>query len=417
MTTPPGELLVSPGPLLLAGIGEDQSYAAHHAREGALPQLSVEDLLALTSSAAVRGRGGAAFPFATKLSAAADGVRRPVVVVNAAEGEPASAKDSVLLRTVPHRVLDGAVLAARALGTREIHVVTSEDRPETEEAVTKAVHERRGEGIRWRHQHAEGRFVSGQARAVIELMSGRVGLPVTAWKPEAMDGYKGRPTLLSNAETFAHLGVLVRRGPGAYAAHGTAEEPGTTLLTIATVLPDGQLGGAAPHVIEVEHGTPFAAVLSSPQLDAPALLGGYHGTWVGPGSLRELTVSHCALRDRGLTIGAGVVLPLTDGSCPVARTAELAAYLADESAGRCGPCRLGLPTLADELAALASGADRRHRIAEVAGLVERRGACAHPDGTARLARSLIALEGVVEAHLDGACRCGRGQVRQLRRSA
>lgn len=417
MISPPAELLVSAGPVLLAGIDDDQSYAAHRAREGELPRLTGDDVVALTSSAAVRGRGGAAFPFATKFAAAAKGRRRPVIVVNVAEGEPASAKDSALMRTVPHRVLDGAVVAARALGAKEIHVVTSEDRPETEDAVADAIDDRPKEGVRWRHHHAEGRFVSGQARAVIELMSGREGLPVTSWKPEAMDGYKGRPTLLSNAETFAHLGILARSGTQAYAARGTETEPGTTLLTVSTVLPGGQIGGAAPHVIEVEHGMPFASVLTPAQLDAPALLGGYHGTWVGPGALREFAVSHSALRERGLTIGAGVVLPLTDGSCPVARTAELAAYLAGESAGRCGPCMFGLPALAEELNALSQGSDTRRRITELAGTVERRGACAHPDGTARLARSLLALTDVVEAHLDGDCSCGPSAVRRIRRSA
>ncbi len=417
MITPPAELLVSTGPVLLAGIDDDQSYAAHLAREGELPRLSVEDIVEMSRAASVRGRGGAAFPFATKIEAAADQRRRPVVVVNVAEGEPASAKDSALLRTVPHRVLDGAVIAAKALGAKHIHVVTSEDRPDTEDAVADAIDERPREGVKWHHHHAEGRFVSGQARAVIELMSGREGLPVTAWKPEAMDGFKGRPTLLSNAETFAHLAVLARRGPQAYAAHGTDEEPGTTLLTVSTVLPGGVIGGKAPHVLEVEHGVPFAAVLTSHELDAPALLGGYHGTWVAPGDLRALTVSHCALRERGLTIGAGVVLPLSDGSCPVSRTAELAAYLAGESAGRCGPCMFGLPTLADELAALADGADTRRRITELAGVVERRGACAHPDGTARLARSLLAMTSVVEDHLTGDCSCGLGTVRAMRRSA
>ena len=384
---------------------------------GLSPTSPPADIVAMSEASAVRGRGGAGFPFAIKIAAVAKGRRRPVVVVNVAEGEPASAKDSALVRTVPHRVLDGAVVAARALGAKDVHVVTSEDRPDTEAAVVAALEDRPGEGVRWHHHHAEGRFVSGQARAVLELMAGREGLPVTAWAPEAMDGHKGRPTLLSNAETFAHLGVLARSGPQAYAARGTAAEPGTTLLTIASVLPGGLVEGRHPHVIEVEHGVPFRAVLDARQLDAPALLGGYHGTWVAPGTLRTLTVSHSALRELGLTIGAGVVLPLTDGSCPVTRTAELVDYLAAESAGRCGPCMFGLPALADELAGLAEGADTRRRVTQLTSVVERRGACAHPDGTVRLVRSLLAMPEVVEAHLAGDCRCEAGLSRQERRSA
>ncbi|MEO7754466.1 MAG: NADH-ubiquinone oxidoreductase-F iron-sulfur binding region domain-containing protein [Terracoccus sp.] len=398
---PLGEVVVGAGPLLLAGIGSGPGLPAHTARLGPLPELSLAALLELARAAAVRGRGGAGFPFARKLEAAARG-RRPVVVVNAAEGEPASAKDLVLLALTPHQVLDGAVLAARALAAREVHVVTSADRPAAAAGVDAALRERSDRGIRWRRHVAAPRFVSGQGRAVLELMAGREGLPVTAWQPEAVRGHRGRPTLLSNAETFAQLGALVRVGSDAYAAHGTDTEPGTSLLTVVSPVP-----GAPTRVVEVGHGTNFAEVLDAGQLAGPCLVGGYHGTWTSGAHLAALPVSALALRAQGLTLGAGVVLPLGASACPVARTAELTAYLAGESAGRCGPCRNGLPALASAVRDLASGSDTRARIAEVTGLVTGRGACAHPDGTTRLVGSLVhGLPALVEAHLVGRCACG-----------
>ncbi len=397
---PLGEVLVAPGPLLLAGVASGSGLTEHTARLGPAPEMSLASLLELTRAAGVRGRGGAGFPISRKLETAARG-RRPVVVVNAAEGEPASAKDLVLLALTPHQVLDGAVVVARALAAKEIHVVTSADRPAGAAGVDAALRERSDRGIRWRRHVAAPRFVAGQGRAVLELMAGREGLPVTAWEPEAVRGHRGRPTLLSNAETFAQVGALARIGAERYAAHGTATEPGTTLLTIAAPEP-----GAPTRVVEVAHGTPFAAVLDARELAGPCLVGGYHGTWTSGEQLAALPVSALALRAHGITLGAGVVLPLGARGCPVARTADLTAYLAAESAGRCGPCRNGLPALAAAVRELASGVDSRPRVAALTGLVTGRGACAHPDGTTRLVGSLVhGLPALVEDHLAGRCAC------------
>jgi NADH:ubiquinone oxidoreductase subunit F (NADH-binding) len=407
---PPDVVEVRRGPLLLAGVDDGPGLPAHRRRLGPLPTAGPDRLLDAAAAGGVRGRGGAGFPLARKIATVAEArgtrpSRRPVVVVNAAEGEPASAKDEALLRVAPHLVLDGAELAARALGAREVHVVTSQDRPRVGDAVDAACAERRDRRLRWVRHTAEGRFVAGQARAVLELMSGRPGLPVTTWRPEALDGHRGRPTLLSNAESWAHLAAAVLHGPDAYAALGTAEEPGTTLLTLSVPPgPDGRMGRV--RVLEVEHGACAPSVLDPAALVSPLLVGGFHGGWVHPREVPSLTVSAVHLRGLGLALGAGAWLSLSTGACPVSETARFTAFLAAESAGRCGPCRNGLPALADEARGLAEGADTRRRLRELAGLVSGRGACAHPDGTARLVTSLLTrLEDLVEDHLAGACGC------------
>ncbi|KRE61594.1 NADH-ubiquinone oxidoreductase-F iron-sulfur binding region domain-containing protein [Nostocoides sp. Soil756] len=136
--------------------------------------------------------------------------------------------------------------------------------------------------------------------------------------------------------------------------------------------------------------------------------GGFHGAWLHPRDLGGLVWTQAHLRSRGAALGAGALVSLAPGDCPVALTAAWTEYLAGESAGRCGRCRNGLPALAQEVGGLAEGADTRRRIQELTGLVVARGACAHPDGTARLVHSLLTtLHDHVEDHLAGAGGCGR----------
>ena len=141
--------------------------------------------------------------------------------------------------------------------------------------VRAAIEERQSQdpGLEFDTTQADVAFVAGQASAVVELLSGRENRPVTTWQPAAVRGCTDRPTLLSNAETFAHV-ALVARG----------SDRGTTLLTLHG---DTQ----RPTVREVRLGTPWHRVLDADEIAGPLLLGGYHGTWAAPGALEHLAVS------------------------------------------------------------------------------------------------------------------------------
>jgi len=361
---------VDEGPRLLANLADGPGLSRHRLRHPAPGRVTVGQLAEAAEAADLRGRGGAGFPFATKLRTAAR--RGALVVVNLSEGEPASHKDAVLAMHRPHLILDGAVLAARALGARRVHLILPGDKPRVGTSMTTALAEREGrDRVVWRIDTADAGFVSGQARAVIELMSGRANLPVTAWSPEAVSGYRGRPTLLSNAETFAQLASTWFHGP----------DPATMLITRAGDTP-------AAKVVEVVLGAPWAAVLSPIELARPVLLGGYHGVWVPGGALRGRRIATEDLAGLGARLGAGVVLPLPPESCPVSETARIVSYLAGQSAGRCGPCRFGLPALALAVEDADRGDGPAARIQELTGVLSGRGACAHPDGTVRLVASL-----------------------------
>jgi len=223
---------------------------------------------------------------------------------------------------------------------------------------------------------------------------------VTGWRPAAVAGVRGRPTLLSNAETWAQLGLLLQGGVAGYRRLGTESEPGSTLLTVTAP-------GRPRLVREAAYGVRFASAV--PELMAPGhpplvLLGGFHGSWVPRERLAGAALSVDRLRHLGAALGAGVVHLPPPGQCPVRRSAEIVALLAGESAGRCGPCRFGLPALGAALARLAAGTSDAAEVDRLATLVTGRGACAHPDGTVRLVRSLLEeARDEVQGHAAGRC--------------
>lgn len=345
---------------LLLGVRDGPTHAAHLARFGPLEPGA--DLVGLLTEAKLRGRGGGAFPTATKLAAVAAQRGRPVVVANGAEGEPASKKDRSLLRVAPHLVLDGMIAAATALDAREAIVAVSRDAPELELAVAERG---RRERVRLEVRRVPGGFVTGEETALLNaLMSGR---PLPRSKPPYPfeRGLDRRPTLVQNVETLAHLALIARYGAGWFGR-------GTALVT---------LGGAVarPGVHEIPLGVTLADALDRCGGVRAAvggyLVGGYFGGWVRAAEAATLLLTPDVL-------GAGAIVALPETTCPAAECARVVRYLADESAGQCGPCVHGLAAIADAVAVDRRG-DRTADVRRWATLVSGRGACRHPDGAAR----------------------------------
>ena len=401
------EALCIGGPRLTAGLDRFRriDLAGYHAVFGRLPCLTADRLIDMTERVDLRGRGGAAFPVARKLAAVLDAAhmrkRSPIVVVNAAEGEPGSAKDRMLLLRSPYLVLAGALAAARALDSRDILVGV------TDALAARSIREAAAAepGLKSMVGVVElpDRFVSGESGALVNALNGRAALP-SSGKSHASDrGAGNRPTLLSNAETFAQLAFLAMVGPEGYASAGTAAEPGTVLLTVGGTV-------TRPAVVEVPTGVSLGHVLGLCGA-GPAdgvLVGGYHGSWVPEEAAYYVPVSRAGLAAIGGTLGAGVVLALGQDSCPLGEVARVTAFLAKESSGQCGPCKLGLPNIARSLAALANGSggvDALDAARRGAAAVRGRGACSHPDGVFRFVLSALdVFADDLAAHLSrGGC--------------
>jgi NADH:ubiquinone oxidoreductase subunit F (NADH-binding) len=389
--------------------GGPASLEEHLTRYGRLPHgwggPWREQLIAEVGRAGLTGRGGAAFPTARKLAAVAGGPDMPVVIANGTEGEPASAKDKVLLACAPHLVLDGAVLAAHMVGARQAVVVVHDAVREVVDAAAAERRRARLDRVKIKVMTGADRFVGGEASALVNWVGQGIPLP-TATPPRVSEsGLRGRPTLVQNVETLAHLALIARWGARWFRSLGTTAEPGSILVTIIGAV-------RQPGVREIEIGMPLSEVLGragGPAAPLGALLiGGYFGTWADPAVAGPLPFSAEGLSAVGGSPGAGLVAALPADVCGLAETARVARYLADESAGQCGPCVFGLGSIAAELADLAAGRGYEPgRLRRWMAQIEGRGACHHPDGAVRMVRSALAVFGAeIDRHAQGWC-CGR----------
>ncbi|MFG2043416.1 NADH-ubiquinone oxidoreductase-F iron-sulfur binding region domain-containing protein [Dactylosporangium sp. NPDC048998] len=370
---------------------------------GPVGPLSQRTLIELAEDIKLTGRGGAGFPFAKKVRAVAEAVERrmlaPFVVVNATEGEPAAWKDKVLLTRAPHLILDGAALVAWALRAVEIVLCVADDGI-GEASLLSALAER-DVPVPARVVRVPHRFISGEGGALVQGINGLPHIPPGIKRRASEGGVAGQPTLLSNAETFAQLAIAARIGPRRYREVG-GDEPGTVLLSVT--------GSARqPAVVECPTGTPLADVLDLCAVPAgPAVLsGGFHGRWLDMATACRAEVSRRGMAAVGGALGAGIVLPIGPDTCPVGEVARVVRYLAAESAGQCGPCRLGLPDLARAVDGVASGAGDPGVVRAAAAAVKGRGACSHPDGTAGFATSALEVFADDLARHARAGDCGR----------
>jgi NADH:ubiquinone oxidoreductase subunit F (NADH-binding) len=394
-------------PRLLAGMPMNgaMGLGEHLARHGELPfakrreRRGASALIDLVEQAGRLGRGGAAFPTATKMQAVVGASRsriggRPIVLVNVAEGEPASLKDRMLLEGLPHLILDGGVLAARAVGADELILCIDESAELALQSATGAITERErtsGDGLRITIQMVPEGYVSGQESALVNLCNGGSAKPTLTPPMPFQRGVRKRPTLIDNAETLAHLALIARHGPQWFRELGTQAHPGSTLLTLSGAV-------AHPGVYEVEFGAPLASLIEAAGgASAPVravLLGGYAGTWFDGAAISGLALSNDHLAGHQASLGAGIAVVLSEEACPVAETSRVASWLAEQSAGQCGPCVHGLDAIAgaiEELAAGAASAGAAQRIARWSALSTGRGACRHPDGAVRFITSALTV--------------------------
>jgi NADH:ubiquinone oxidoreductase subunit F (NADH-binding) len=371
--------------------GDGPSLDAHFRRWGQLPAGGPR-LIDEVERAGLRGRGGGQFPTATKLRAVAGG-RSGIVVANGTEGEPASSKDKALLVGSPHLVLDGAGIAADTVGADDVVVCVDRSAAAAVKAVRSALAERRRAGAdraSFRIEATPTHYVTGEESALVHWLNGGAARPTFVPPRPFEQGVRGRPTLINNVETLAHLALIARFGPDWFRGLGSAADPGTALVTLT-----GEV--TRPGVYELPLDIPLADVLraagSGTTIQA-LLVGGYGGAWIPGSRAVEARLDRASLGALGASLGCGALTVLGPDACGLRTAALVARWMADQSAGQCGPCVQGLPAIAHAVETLVAG-DRgqraEHQLHRWLGMVDGRGACHHPDGAVRFVRSALTV--------------------------
>jgi NADH:ubiquinone oxidoreductase subunit F (NADH-binding) len=302
-------------------------------------------ILGEVEAAGLRGRGGAYFPTARKWQAALRHGTPVALVMNAEEGEPGVFKDRALLCLRPERVVEGLAIAMEALQPAvTIAFINGEAHPAAE-AFRHALEASPIAG-RVLIYRGGGGYVLGEETALINAIEGRRAVPRPRPPLPVDAGVFGLPTVVNNVETLAAVSVVLRHGAQAFREFGTADVPGTRILSVS-----GRV--ARPGVYEVPLGASLAGVIDGaggPRRESLALLcGGPSGGFLA-GELVDVPVLPGGYHPTGAMLGAGGVVAL-EAPADIRRAAmTLAAFNAEHSCGKCTPCREGTPLLPEALA-------------------------------------------------------------------
>lgn len=362
---------------------------------------SPEQVLSAVEQAGIRGRGGAGFPTGRKWrTCARTSADRKYIIANGDEGDPGSFIDRELMERDPHTILEGMILAAHAVGAREGIVFIRSEYPHAIRIMQRAIEQARQAGLLGpangdrpftfdvRVVTGLGSYVCGEETAMLNAIEGRRGEVRPRPPYPAEQGLYGRPTLVDNVETLVNIPWIVRHGPTAYRAMGTAACPGTKALCL-------NHGFAQPGIVEIEFGVSLRHVIehlaggpaAGRGLDA-VLLGGPMGSLVLP---RDWDVPVCldAMSKRGVRLGHGGLVALPHGTDYVALLRHMLEFMADESCGKCVPCRIGTQRACEVVERGGLTADAAPMLAQIFELMERASLCGFGRETPGPVRQLI----------------------------
>ncbi len=318
-----------------------------------LETMTPEDVIAVITKSGLRGRGGAGFPTGKKWEIAR---RVPgdvkYIICNADEGDPGAYMDRSLLEGNPHRVLEGMMIGAYAIGAAEGHVYVRDEYPLAVENVTLAIAQARRMGLLGKKilgskfnfdihiSKGAGAFVCGEETALIASIEGRVGEPRQRPPFPATKGLWGKPTTINNVETWGNVPVLIEKGPDWYAEIGTKGSKGTKIFSLVgkinnTGLVEVPMGISLREIIyDIGGGIPGGRAFKAVQTGGPS--GGCL-----PAEMLDLPIDYESLTQAGSIMGSGGMIVMDDKTCMVDVAKYFLNFLRDESCGKCVSCREG----------------------------------------------------------------------------
>ncbi len=311
----------------------------------------------------LRGRGGAFFPTGRKASfiPTPDKVSKPIyITVNADESEPGTFKDREIMLKVPHRLIEGCLIAAHAVQSQHVFIYIRGEYSTEYDVLSAALAEAAGAGllgdVRLTIHRGAGAYICGEETALLESLEGKRGQPRSKPPFPAIQGLYASPTLINNVESITNMPIVLEVGPQEYAQIGAPpDSTGTRLFCLSgNVLKPGVY--EAPHGITTRHliYEVGGGIAGGRDLKA-VMVGGSSFPVMTPDEL-DTKLDANSLGERGLFIGSGVVTAIDDRTCIVQFALRVAQFYMHESCGKCTPCRVGTRWLVQILRAVEEGA-------------------------------------------------------------
>ncbi len=324
--------------------------------------LRPSELIDLVAESGLAGRGGAGFPTARKWSAVAEATGGPkTIVANADEGEPGCFKDRVLMDHDPHALIEGMCLAAHATGASRGFIYLRYEYPETLAILEKALDEARAAGHLGDRIHGSGfsfeihlrrgagAYICGEETSLLNSLEGKHPFPRNRPPFPVTHGYEGTPTAVNNVETLCSVAPIVRKGVEWYQSLGLAENAGTKLISLS-----GDI--QRPGNYEVPLGLPLQTLLADWAGGPPegrriqaVTMAGLSGGFLAGADL-DVDLDEPGIRSKGSFLGAGGIMVFDDSRDMVQVAHGAMEFFAEESCGKCFPCRIGTRRLAERLA-------------------------------------------------------------------
>jgi NADH-quinone oxidoreductase subunit F len=397
-------------------LARDGYRALERCRAELTPGLVID---AITESG-LRGRGGAGFLTGRKWAL---GRSQPgsikYVICNGDEGDPGAFMDRMVLESDPHRVLEGLAIAAFAVGAQEGYLYIRAEYPQAVRHVRAAIREAEERGLlgslRLEVREGAGAFVCGEETALIHSLEGKRGMPRLRPPYPVERGFRGRPTVINNVETLACVPWILRHGPSAFAAFGTARSKGTKVFALAGKIRRGGLievpmGMTIREVVdEIGGGIKDGRVFKAVQLGGPS------GGCV-PANFADTPIDYDALAQTGAIMGSGGLVVLDDRDCMVDIARFFLRFTQAESCGKCTFCRIGTKRMLEILDRLCEGNGRSgdlETLEELASYVSRGSLCGLGQTAPNpVLTTLRYFREEYEAHLHGK-RCPAGRCAAL----
>ena len=318
-----------------------------------LTQMTPEQVIYEITASGLRGRGGAYFPTGKKLNFVAKATNKPkYIVVNFDEGDPAVFANRVIAESNPHLIIEGAMIAAYAIGAEHGYMYVRSEYPLAIRILKNAIEQAKSYGLIGKNAFnstfdfdlelrvGAGSYVVGEETAILASIEGKRGMPRPRPPYPAVSGLFGKPTLINNVETLANIPIIITNGGKWFSEIGAQDFSGTKCITLTGKVNNPGVAEVATNITLYEIIYDIGGGVAVGQKFKTVFLGCPSGNFLREDQLNQ-TISD--LVKAGVIIGSGGIMVIDDETCIVEMVKTLNSFFIDESCGLCVPCRAGLP--------------------------------------------------------------------------